>query len=208
MYIIAGLGNPGREYENTRHNIGFMTLDILAARYDIEIRRTRFQACFGEGSIGTEKVLLLKPETFMNNSGVAVRDFFNWYKPTHDRLLLIYDDADLPEGYIRIREGGSAGTHNGMRSVIYQLCFDDFPRVRVGIGKAEHDMVHHVLGMPQGEERLLLQKAMTDAADAVEMIVKGQMQQAQAQFNHKPPKPPKEKNDGSETGENGEKKPL
>lgn len=198
MYIIVGLGNPGREYEKTRHNIGFMTLDILAARYDAEIKRNRFQAYFGETNIAGEKTILVKPDTFMNNSGIAVRDIFNWYKIEHEKLVLIYDDADLPEGYIRIREGGSAGTHNGMRSVIYQLGFDDFPRVRVGIGKAEHNMIQHVLSMPQGEDMELLKKAMNDAADAAELIVKGQIQEAQARFNRKPPKKKAEDESASE----------
>lgn len=199
MYIIVGLGNPGREYEKTRHNIGFMTLDILAERYDIEIKRNRFQAYFGEGHIGAEKVLLVKPDTYMNNSGIAVREVFNWYKIEHHQLILIYDDADLQEGYIRIRECGSSGTHNGMRSVIYQLGFDDFPRVRVGIGKAEHNMIQHVLTMPQGEDMELLQKAMRDAADAAEMIVKGQLKEAQKDFNRKPPKKKEPAEDKTET---------
>ncbi len=203
MKIIVGLGNPGKEYEMTRHNIGFLTLDILAERHNIEIRRNRFQAYFGEGFIASQKVMLVKPDTFMNNSGCAVRDLVNYYKIEHGDLILIYDDADLPEGYIRIREGGSAGTHNGMRSVIYQLGYDDFPRVRVGIGKAEHDMIHHVLSMPKGEDMELLKKAMLDAARSVELIAAGDIAEAQASFNRKPPKPEKAQ-DTEATEENGQ----
>lgn len=130
MFIIVGLGNPGREYAGTRHNAGYMALDILADRFGIEIKRHNFQAVFGEGFVAGQKVALVKPLTFMNESGRAVRDIMNWYKCQHDQLLLIYDDIDIPLGDIRIRAGGSAGTHNGMRSVIYQLQYDDFPRVR------------------------------------------------------------------------------
>ncbi|MDO5112596.1 MAG: aminoacyl-tRNA hydrolase [Clostridia bacterium] len=203
MFVIVGLGNPGREYEKTRHNMGFMTLDVLAARHDIAISRQSFRAYFGEGFIGGKKVLLAKPDTFMNNSGWAVRDIVNWYKIEPAELILIYDDADIPEGYIRVREGGSAGTHNGMRSVVYQLGFDDFPRVRIGIGNAQYNMIQHVLTMPQGERAALLKKAIGEAADAVELIVAGQLHEAQMRFNRKPPKPPKpsapaEENDKTE----------
>lgn len=150
MFIIVGLGNPGREYENTRHNVGFMTVDMLADRFNIEVKRHNFRAVFGEGYIGGQKVVLAKPETYMNLSGWSVMELCNWYKPEHDQLLLIYDDIDIPLGTIRIRGGGSSGTHNGMRSVIYQLGFDDFPRVRVGIGHADGQkgLIAHVLGAP------------------------------------------------------------
>ncbi len=191
MFVIVGLGNPGKEYEKTRHNMGFMTLDVLGARHAIDITRHNFRAYFGEGRIGGQRVALAKPDTFMNNSGWAVRDLVNWYKIEPRELIVIYDDADIPEGYIRVREGGSAGTHNGMRSVVYQLGFDDFPRVRVGIGSAQYNMIQHVLTMPQGESALALEKAIGDAADAVELIVAGELHQAQARFNRKPPKPPK-----------------
>ena len=180
MFIIVGLGNPGREYAGTRHNAGYMALDILAD----------FQAVFGEGFAAGQKVALVKPLTFMNESGRAVRDIMNWYKCQHDQLLLIYDDIDIPLGDIRIRAGGSAGTHNGMRSVIYQLQYDDFPRVRVGIGQAQgqRGLVAHVLGAPQGEELEALRHGLAQAADAAELILNGQLLQAQAQFNKRPKK--------------------
>lgn len=185
MFLIVGLGNPGREYAMTRHNIGFMTLDVLAQRHNIEIRRSNFRSVFGEGRIGAQKVVLAKPETFMNNSGWAVRDLVNWYKVEPENLLLVYDDADIPMGTIRIREGGSSGSHNGMKSVIYQLGFDNFPRVRVGIGTPEggRDMVAHVLGMPTGEDMEKLKAAINEAADAAELIAGGGIADAQARFN-------------------------
>ncbi len=190
MFIIVGLGNPGREYADTRHNAGYMVLDILAARFGIDIKRHNFQAVFGEGFVEGQKVALVKPLTFMNESGRAVRDIMNWYKCQHDQLLVIYDDIDIPLGDIRIRAGGSAGTHNGMRSVIYQLQYDDFPRVRVGIGQAQgqRGLVAHVLGAPQGEELEALRHGLAQAADGAEMILKGQLLEAQAQFNKRPKK--------------------
>lgn len=201
MYIIVGLGNPGREYENTRHNVGYMTLDILADRFNIDIKRHNFRAVFGEGYIGGTKVVLAKPETYMNLSGWSVMDLCGWYKPEHDQLIVIYDDIDIPLGTIRIRANGSAGTHNGMRNIVYQLGYDDFPRIRVGIGRTdgERTLVSHVLGVPTGEDRELLIKAMESAADAAELIVKGELKEAQARFNKKPKKekPPREQQDNT-----------
>ncbi|MDR0841106.1 MAG: aminoacyl-tRNA hydrolase [Christensenellaceae bacterium] len=196
MFIIAGLGNPGREYSGTRHNAGFMTLDLLADRWNIDIKRHHFNAVLGEGHFGGQKVLLLKPETFMNESGRAVREAMHWYKCEPRELLVIYDDIDIPLGDIRIRAGGSAGTHNGMRSVIYQLCYDDFPRIRVGIGQTgeRKSLIAHVLGLPAADEKKLLAQAMANAADAAALIVAGDLAQAQAKYNKRPKKasPPKE----------------
>ena len=210
MYVVVGLGNPGREYAFTRHNVGYMTLDILAERWNIEVRRHNFRAVFGEGFAGGKKVVLAKPETFMNNSGWSVRDLVNWYKCAPEELVLIYDDIDLPVGSLRIREGGSAGTHNGMRSVVYQLGFDDFPRIRVGIGAAEGErgLIAHVMSMPAGEELEKLQSGMRNAADAAELIVSGQLQEAQGRFNKKAKSLKKagqaaEKTEGPDKAENG-----
>ena len=186
MFIIIGLGNPGREYANTRHNAGFMTLDILADRWNIEIKRHNFRSVFGEGSVDGKKVVLAKPETFMNLSGFAAVDLVNWYKPEHQELIVLYDDADIPLGTVRIRHSGSSGTHNGMKSIIGQLGFDDFPRVRVGIGEADRKgMIAHVLGEISGPDREPFQKAMEDAAMAAEMIVSGKLLEAQARFNQR-----------------------
>ena len=134
MKIIAGLGNPGREYESTKHNVGFMTLDLLADKLGISISKEKFKALIGEGRIGTEKIILVKPQTYMNLSGESIREVVGFYKIDIEDLIVIYDDIDIPAGTLRIRSKGSAGTHNGMRSVVYQLQEDGFPRIRVGIG--------------------------------------------------------------------------
>ncbi len=201
MFIIVGLGNPGREYADTRHNAGFMALDILAERLNIDIRRQNFHAVYGEGMLDGQKLLLVKPLTFMNESGQAVREIVNWYKCPAEQLLLIYDDIDIPLGDIRIRAGGSAGTHNGMRSVIYQLQFDNFPRIRVGIGHAQgqRGLIAHVLGAPQGEDKALFEQGLQAAAQAAFLVAQGRLQEAQAQFNKRPKKekPPREAKDAS-----------
>ena len=191
MFLIIGLGNPGSEYARTRHNTGFMTLDNIADRAGITINRKGFRSLYGEGRIGSEKVILAKPQTYMNDSGWAAVDLINWFKPDHKNIIVIFDDADLPVGALRIRRNGSAGTHNGMKSIIAQLGFDDFLRIRIGIGKAEHDMVSHVLGVPNDEDFAQLKKAFANAADAAVMIVQGDMAKAQEKYNYKPPKKPK-----------------
>ena len=134
MYIVVGLGNPGRKYEHTRHNVGFDVVEILSQKYDIPIRKLRCKAAVGEGTIRGERVVLAQPQTFMNLSGQCVSELVSFYKVPMDRLLLIYDDIDLPLGKLRLRLSGSAGTHNGMRSVIGLLGRQDFPRLRVGVG--------------------------------------------------------------------------
>lgn len=194
MYIIIGLGNPGRDYAKTRHNVGFMTLDTLAEKVGINFNKSGFNAVYGEGRIGSEKVILAKPETFMNNSGFAVSRLANWFKLPTNRIIVIYDDIDLPCGAMRIRENGSAGTHNGMRSIITQLGSDDFIRIRIGIGKPKSDLINFVLGVPSEDETKLLNKAFPDAAEAIKLIVGGRLAEAQSTFNYKPPKKPKTNN--------------
>lgn len=191
MYIIVGLGNPGREYAETRHNVGFLTLDALSDRLGISITKRGFRSVYGEGRVGSERVILAKPDTYMNNSGWAVLDLMNWYKAEHDRLVVVYDDIDLPCGAIRIRKNGSAGTHNGMRSIVEQLGYEDFPRIRIGIGKPQHELIAHVLGVPSDEDRTLLLEAIKLGAEAAELIIRGEFDRAQEKFNYKPPKKPK-----------------
>ena len=186
MYIVIGLGNPGKEYEKTRHNMGFMALDLLAQRWSIPMRKKGFHATIGEGLVDGQKVVLAKPDTFMNRSGQSVLALMNWYKCAHEQLLVLYDDVDLPPGDIRIREGGSAGTHNGMRSVVEQLGYTDFPRIRVGIGSARYELIDHVLSAPGGEEREAVEAALVKAADAAELVVSGRLKLAQEKFNVKP----------------------
>jgi PTH1 family peptidyl-tRNA hydrolase len=160
--LIIGLGNPGSEYERTRHNIGFLALDYLAKRWGITFNKEkRFQGLFGEGMLLGHKVRLLKPTTFMNNSGQAVRACADWYKYTPDHVLVIYDDMDLPVGKIRLRSNGSAGGHNGMKSIISHLGTQEFARLRLGIGRSPHqsaqgNAVGHVLGTFSGAETTAL----------------------------------------------------
>lgn len=188
MFVIVGLGNPGREYAKTRHNVGFMTIDKIAERLNISVNKKGFRSVYGEGRLGGTRVVLAKPETFMNNSGWAVGDLLKWYKPQHDELIVIYDDIDLPCGALRIRMNGSAGTHNGMRSIESLIGFEDFPRIRVGIGKPAHGLIDHVLGVPTDEEAKLIDGAMMQAAEAAELIIAGKPEEAQTRFNYKPPK--------------------
>ena len=173
MFVIVGLGNPGREYAKTRHNVGFMTINKIAERLNISVNKKGFRSVYGEGRLGGTRVVLAKPETFMNNSGWAVGDLLKWYKPQHDELIVIYDDIDLPCGALRIRMNGSAGTHNGMRSIESLIGFEDFPRIRVGIGKPAHGLIDHVLGVPNDEEAKLIDGAMMQAAE--ELISEGFM---------------------------------
>lgn len=196
MFIIVGLGNPGREYEKTRHNVGYMAADALAKKLGVAVSRKGFRSVYGEGRIGAEKVVIAKPETFMNASGYAAVDLMNWYKPDHDRLIVIFDDIDLPCGALRIRANGSSGTHNGMRSVTEQLGFEDFPRIRIGIGKPAHGLVDHVLGVPSEEDAKAIAQAVENAAAAAEMIVRGHIEEAQTKYNYKPPKKQKSDNPG------------
>lgn len=188
MYIIIGLGNPGREYADTRHNVGFMTIDRLASKLNISLTKKGFRSIYGEGRFDAEKIILAKPETFMNNSGWSVSDLMNWYKVPANRLIVIYDDIDIPCGTLRIRANGSAGTHNGMRSIVEQLGFEDFPRIRIGIGRPAHGLIDHVLGIPSEEDKALLKKAFSDAVEAILLIISGKFDIAQAKYNYKPQK--------------------
>ena len=177
MYVIVGLGNPGRKYARTRHNVGFDVLEILADKYNINMVKLKCKAVVGEGMIRGHKVALCQPQTFMNLSGESVVQLVNWYKPEDDQLIVVYDDVDLAEGKIRVRPKGSAGTHNGMRNIIYLLGKDNFPRVRVGIGRPPEgwDMKDWVLaGYDTPELRKTMFDAYCNAADVIaELIEKG-----------------------------------
>lgn len=186
MYLIVGLGNPGKKYELTRHNIGFETIDLLAKRLDIPVNKTKFKALIGEGRIGSEKVVLAKPQTFMNLSGEAVMAMMNFYGIDPEHLIVIYDDIDTAPGKIRIRKKGSAGTHNGMRNIIYLLKKEDFPRVRIGIGKQVHgDLADFVLSRFGKDEIPLMGEALDKAADSVLMMIEKSVDEAMNQFNAK-----------------------
>ncbi|MBQ1407540.1 MAG: aminoacyl-tRNA hydrolase [Eubacterium sp.] len=187
MYIICGLGNPGKKYENTRHNLGFLTIDRIAESLSVKIGRSKFNALTGETRIAGEKVLLVKPQTYMNLSGEAVRDIVRFYKVPVENLIVIYDDFDLPLGTLRIRKFGSAGTHNGMRSVIYQLNSDRFPRIRIGIGEENRarDLVDFVIGGFSKESASIARESVIRAAEAAVSILEDGIDKAMNRFNTK-----------------------
>ena len=176
MFIVVGLGNPGREYARTRHNVGFDVIDVLSEKHHIQLTKNAMHGQIGEGFVGGEKLVLVKPQTFMNLSGQCVTELVSWYKPEMDHLLLVYDDIDLPLGKLRMREKGSAGTHNGMRNIIYLLGRDDFPRLRVGIGRPPEgwDLKDYVLtGYRTPAERQTMFDAFVAAAETVERLIAG-----------------------------------
>ncbi|MEG1441095.1 MAG: aminoacyl-tRNA hydrolase [Oscillospiraceae bacterium] len=186
MYIVVGLGNPGQEYVGTRHNIGFETADAICSKYDVKMKSSKFKAQVGEFRIGTEKILLVKPQTFMNLSGEAVREIMDYYDVDNENLIVIYDDISLPTGKIRIREKGSAGGHNGIKNIIYQLGSDKFPRIKIGVGAPEHpdfDMKDYVLGRFSKEEIEILIKTVIKATDALEEIIRVDALSAMSKFN-------------------------
>ena len=147
MYLIVGLGNPEEDYSKTRHNMGFNTINKLAKEYNIEMNKKKFKGIAGQGEIEHNKVILLKPQTFMNLSGESIKEVVDFYKLTNEELIVVYDDIDVEKGTIKIRKNGGAGTHNGMKSVVQNLKTEDFARVRVGIGKPEikEDMINYVI---------------------------------------------------------------
>ena len=184
-YIVVGLGNPEKKYEHTRHNVGFDVLQVLSQKLDIPLNKLRCKALTGEGRIGGERVVLAAPQTYMNLSGKSVVELLRWYKADAKHLIVVYDDVDLPQGRLRVRAGGSAGTHNGMRNIVYLTGRDDFPRVRIGIGKPEpgRDLAAYVLGKYPPEARQAMFDAFLRAADAVQAIVTGGAEAAMARFN-------------------------
>ena len=183
MLIIAGLGNPGKEYENTRHNIGFAAIDIIAEKYNIDVNRTKFKGEYGEGFINGNKVILLKPYTFMNLSGESVREAIDFYKLTEEEVLIIYDDISLEVGRLRIREKGSAGGHNGIKSIINHMGTDVFTRIKIGVGAPKGDLVNHVLGKFSKEEVNILKQTLDVVAKATEDIIANGAKDAMNKFN-------------------------
>lgn len=184
MKIIVGLGNPGRDYKNTRHNIGFMVLEELASRYPVEKQESRFDAVIGHIRIGSEKVLLVKPLTYMNLSGKAVQPIMHWYKLELPELMVVYDDMDLPTADLRIRAKGGTGGHKGMASISERLASQDLARMRVGIGRPEvGEAVGWVLGRFSREEQEEIQLVVKKAADALEKWVKMGIDEAMNAYN-------------------------
>jgi len=187
LFIVVGLGNPGKEYTNTRHNIGFDTIDLLASRNDIKINKIKFKSIYGEGIIGNEKVLLVKPQTYMNNSGITVRDIYNFYKVPIENIIVIVDDIDIDFAAVRVKRKGSAGSHNGLKSIIYLLQKDDFPRVKIGIGKKHEsqDLANFVLSRFSKEEREVIEGSILIGAESVEAIIKYGIDESMNEFNTK-----------------------
>lgn len=185
-YVIVGLGNPGKEYADTRHNMGYKAIDVLSSDENIEIRRNKFHSLIGQGRIAGKKAVLVKPETYMNRSGIAVRESAMYFNVAPENLIVICDDIDLPSGSIRIRKSGGAGTHNGMKSVVQELGTKDFVRIRIGVGAAEagEDLVDRVIGEVPAAERELLQKAAAEAASAVKDIIAIGVDNAMNRHNH------------------------
>ncbi len=188
MFIIVGLGNPGREYSNTRHNIGFDVIDALADKAGISVTEKKHKALIGKGVINGQKVILVKPQTFMNLSGESVREIVDYYKIDESQeLIVISDDISLDVGMIRVRKKGSAGGHNGLKNIIAHLGHDTFMRVKMGVGEKPkgYDLADYVLGHFTLEERKLMDEAAVHAGEAVRMMMAGDVDQAMNQFNAK-----------------------
>ena len=180
-FLIVGLGNPGTKYAFTRHNAGFLCMDLLAQKQNTDIRKIKFKGLLGETTLGGERCLLLKPQTFMNNSGESVREAAAFYKIPPERILVIFDDISLPCGKLRIRRKGTDGGHNGVKSIIYHLNSDAFPRIKLGVGEKpnpEWDLADWVLSGFGKAELEALRDAADRACDAAERIVRGEMEQA------------------------------
>ena len=185
MQIVVGLGNPGIEYEKTRHNAGFQALDALAALLSIRVVKRGYGGLYGEGVRNGGRVLLAKPQTYMNLSGDCVQRLMHFYKCSPSQLIILYDDVDLPLGSLRIRANGSAGTHNGMRSVLACVGSDEVPRIRIGVGAQSELLRDYVLKKPSKAEQDILEQSFMDAAQAAALLLDGKMEQAQAQYNKK-----------------------
>ncbi len=188
MYIIAGLGNPGRAYQKTRHNVGFDVIDCIADKYNIDISEKKFKALLGKGVIEGQKVVLVKPQTFMNLSGESLGDVVRYFKTEPEsELIVIYDDISLPPGQLRIRKKGSAGGHNGMKSIIAHLGTQNFLRIKVGVGEKPPgwDLADYVLGRMSKAERSDAEESFVDAVGAISLLLKGEVESAMNQYNAK-----------------------
>lgn len=188
MYIIAGLGNPTKEYENTRHNIGFMAIDALAEKYSISVMSCKHKALIGKGAINGNKVVLVKPLTYMNLSGEAIRAIIDYYKAdAESELIVIYDDVSLDVGQLRIRKKGSAGGHNGIKNIIAQLGHDTFLRIKIGVGEKPkgYDLADYVLGHFNKEELAVMKESLEKVDGAVNLMLAGEVDRAMNDYNKK-----------------------
>ena len=185
MYLIVGLGNPEEDYSNTRHNMGFNTINKLAKQYNIEINKSKFKGLYGVGTIEEKKVILLKPQTYMNSSGESIREIIDFYKIEAKDIIIVYDDIDIDPGIIKVRKKGGPGTHNGMKSVVEHLKTQEFARIRVGIGspKYKDDLINYVIGAIPEEDIEKLDKGTTLAKDAIIEIIKSGVDIAMNKYN-------------------------
>lgn len=185
-FIIAGLGNPGSEYQKTRHNVGFVAIDYIAEKLGTRIDRAKFHSLTAEAKIGEVRVLLMKPTTFMNNSGVAIGEAAAFYKIPPERVLVLHDEISFEPGIIRIRRKGSAGGHNGLKSIISHLASEEFPRVKIGVGKKptpEYDLADWVLGKLPKDDSETIEKRLCDILEASELIVAGRIDDAMQKYS-------------------------
>jgi len=185
-WLIVGLGNPGQKYENTRHNMGFLTVDLLSEKTGVKLNKVKFKSAYNIMTFADCKCLVMKPQTYMNLSGEAVREAVQFYKIPADHVLVIYDDISLPVGKLRVRPTGSAGGHNGIKNIIAHLGTQEFPRVKIGVGAPggeEHDMSDHVIGVTSKADQKILAESFERAVDAAECIIRHGCQKAMNQFN-------------------------
>ena len=185
-WLVVGLGNPGAKYEHTRHNMGFLTVDLLAEQAGVKLNKVKFKSAYNIIPFAGAKCLVMKPQTYMNLSGEAVREAVQFYKIPADHVLVIYDDVSLPVGKIRVRPSGSAGGHNGIKNIIAHLGTDVFPRVKVGVGSPahpEHEMIDWVIGVPSKEDRKVLLDSLNRALDAAACVIESGTDRAMNQFN-------------------------
>ena len=187
MKIIVGLGNPGREYVHTRHNVGFEAIDVIASLMNVDVTEKKFKAFMAKGMYGGGKVILLKPQTYMNLSGESVRQAMDYYKVGIEDVVVIFDDVSLALGNIRIRKKGSAGGHNGIKSIIAQTGSQDFPRIKIGVGEKPKgwDLADYVLGRVGEDEAIFLNGALKEAAEAAKMMMEGEVEAAMNRYNKK-----------------------
>ncbi|MEG0250392.1 MAG: aminoacyl-tRNA hydrolase [Peptostreptococcus sp.] len=185
MYIIVGLGNPGKKFEHTRHNAGFDAIDRLADKHGIKIDKLKHKALIGEGRIGSEKVILVKPQTYMNLSGESIVSVCQFFKPEYDHMIVMYDDIDLDVGKLRIRKKGSAGSHNGMKSIIKSLSTQEFPRIRIGVSKPTEgwDLADFVLSRLSSEDSKSFDESLDRAVLTVEEIISSGIEPAMNKYN-------------------------
>ena len=185
-YLIVGLGNPGKEYENTRHNAGFLTIDKLADKYNVSVNKVKYKSLCGDVSIANKRCLLMKPSTYMNNSGQAVIEAMNFYKIPIENVIVIYDDISLEPSFLRIRRKGTDGGHNGIKNIIYLSGKDNFPRIKIGVGKKPHpkyNLADWVLSSFTKDELKSMDEAFTKAVSAIEIMIGDNIDKAMNNFN-------------------------